>query len=172
MVNRRETGRMTTTYVTNIALAALIFGAGLSLPVQPAAAQSALDVLAGSWRGSGTMDFEDGTAEAMSCNGYYRSGANMSVVIRCKGTDTKFELRSKLLKSEGDKVSGVWEERTYNASGEASGTALPGKLNVQFSGSLAGRLELNFSSSSQSVSVSIDTEGTGLKGARVSFSRL
>jgi hypothetical protein len=163
---------MTTTYVTNIALVGLAFSAGVGLTPHPATAQSALDVLAGSWRGSGTMLFEDGTAEAMNCNGYYRAGANMSVVIRCKGSDSKFELRSKLLKSEGDKVSGVWEERTYNASGQASGTALPGKLNVQFSGSLAGRLELSFSPSSQSVSVSIDTEGTGLKGARVSFSRL
>jgi hypothetical protein len=95
----------------------------------------------------------------------------LSVVIRCKGTSSNFELRSKL-NSNGDKVSGSWEERTYNAAGDASGTASAGKLNVQFSGSLTGSLEMSFSSSSQSVSVSVDTKGTGIKGARVSLNRV
>lgn len=138
---------------------------------EPATAEASLDVLAGTWRGTGTMLFEDGGSESITCNGYYRSGPNMSVVFRCQGGETKFELRSKLLKSEGDKVSGVWEERTYNAAGEASGTASAGKLNVRFGGSLDGRLEMSFTSSRQSVSVSIDTQGTGIKGARLSFSR-
>lgn len=133
---------------------------------------TSLDVLTGSWRGNGTMLFEDGTSDNLSCNGYYRPGPNMSVVIRCKGSETNFELRSKLLKSEGEKVSGTWEERTYNASGDASGTASPGKLSVQFGGSLAGKLDMSFTSSSQSVSVTIETQGTGLKGARVNFSRM
>ncbi len=163
---------MTTTGAAKNVLALLTIGAGLvGLSTNAANAQTALDVLAGSWRGNGNMLFEDGTSEAINCNGYYRAGPNMSVVIRCKGSDSKFELRSKLLKSEGDKVSGVWEERTYNASGDAAGTAAPGKLNVQFGGSLAGRLDLTFTPTSQSVSVTIDTKGTGLQGARVSLSR-
>ncbi len=155
-------------------LAALtVVGAAIGdLSAEPATAETSLDVLAGTWRGSGTMLFEDGTTETISCNGYYRAGGNMSVVFRCKGPASNFELRSKLLKAEGDKVSGVWEERTYNAAGAASGTASPGKLNVQFSGSLDGRLDMSFSSSNQSVSVSIDTKGTGIKGARLSFSRM
>jgi hypothetical protein len=142
-----------------------------ALSANPARAQSGLDALAGTWRGAGTMLFEDGTSEAFTCNGYYRAEPSLSVVFRCKGPETKFELRSKLLKAEGDQVSGVWEERTYNAAGSASGTASAGKLNVRFSGSLDGSLEMSFTPSSQSVSVSIDTPGTGIKGARLSFSR-
>lgn len=137
-----------------------------------AAAETSLDVLAGTWRGSGTMLFEDGKSENFSCQAYYRAGPNMSVVFRCKGESTKFELRSKLLKAEGEKVSGVWEERTYGVTGEASGTASAGKLNVRFSGSLAGSLNVSFTPSSQSVSVTIDTKGTGIKGARLSFKRM
>jgi len=151
---------------------ALIGAAIVNLSTNPATAETSLDVLAGTWRGGGTMIFEDGTTENITCNGYYRPSPNMSVVFRCKGPPTNFELRSKLLKSEGDKVSGVWEERTYNVTGEASGTATAGKLNVRFSGSLEGSLDMSFSSSSQSVSVSIDTKGTGIKGARISFSRM
>lgn len=151
---------------------ALVGAAIVGLSASMAAAETSLDVLAGTWRGNGTMLFEDGKSENFSCKAYYRAGPNMSVVFRCKGSTTNFELRSKLLKAEGEKVSGVWEERTYNVTGEASGTASAGKLNVRFSGSLAGSLNVSFTSSSQSVSVSIDTKGTGIKGARISFSRM
>ncbi|MFN0217182.1 MAG: hypothetical protein ACKVP4_00045 [Hyphomicrobium sp.] len=160
------------TLLAHLRALAFISAAIINVSANPAIAESSLDVLAGTWRGNGTMLFEDGTSENITCTGYYRADPNMSVVFRCKGPTSNFELRSKLLKSEGDKVSGVWEERTYNVTGEASGTAAPGKLNVKFSGSLAGSLVMSFSSSSQSVSVSIDTKGTGIKGARLSFSRM
>lgn len=144
----------------------------VTLGTDVAAAQTSLDVLAGTWRGRGTMLFEDGGSEEITCTGYYRSHPNTSVVFRCKGPASSFELRSKLTDADGEKVSGTWEERTYRVTGEASGTASAGKLNVRFGGSLEGRLDMTFSSSSQSVSVSIDTKGTGLKGARLSFSRM
>lgn len=157
-----------------VQLCAVAFVATAVLAVSPgsSAAQSNLDILAGTWNGSGTMLFEDGKSEDFNCKAYYRSGPNMSVVFRCKGASTNFELRSKLLKAEGEKVSGVWEERTYGVTGEASGTASAGKLDVQFSGSLAGSLNVSFTSSSQSVSVSIATKGTGIKGARLKFNRM
>jgi hypothetical protein len=150
---------------------ALVGVATVGLSTNPAAADASLDILAGSWRGDGTMSFESGETENISCNGYYKGAGTLSVVIRCKGTSSNFELRSKL-ESNGDKVSGSWEERTYNATGDVSGTASAGKLNVQFSGSLTGSLDMTFSSSSQSVSVSVGTKGAGIKGVRVSLSRM
>jgi hypothetical protein len=150
---------------------ALIAAATVGLATDSAATDVGLDVLAGTWRGVGTMSFEDGKTERISCNGYYRGAGNLSVVIRCKGTSSDFELRSKLV-SNGDKISGSWEERTYNATGDASGKTSAGKLNVRFGGSLAGSLEMTFSSSSQSVSVSVDTKGAGIKGVHVSLNRM
>jgi hypothetical protein len=117
------------------------------------------------------MSFESGETEGITCNGYYKGAANLSVVIRCKGTSSNFELRSRL-EANGEKVSGSWEERTYNATGDVSGTVSAGRLNVQFSGSLTGSLEMSFSSSSQSVSVSVGTKGAGIKGVQVSLSRM
>lgn len=150
---------------------ALISAAAVGLTTNSASAEAGLDVLAGTWHGGGTMSFESGEAESISCNGYYKGVANLSIVIRCKGSSSNFELRSKL-DSNGDKVSGSWEERTYNATGDVSGTVSGGKLNVQFSGSLAGSLEMSFSSSSQSISVSVGTKGAGIKGVNVSLSRM
>lgn len=159
------------TLLTQLGALALISAGTVSLSTISAAANPSLDTLAGSWRGSGEISFEDGTAENISCNGYYKGAGNLSIVIRCKGTSSSFELRSKL-ESNGDKVSGSWEERTYNATGDASGKASAGKLNVQFSGSLTGSLDMSFSQSSQSVSVSVGTKGAGIKGVRVSFNRM
>lgn len=169
MLRHRKAQR---TVLTPLRAAALIGLGILGASAGMASAETSLDVLAGTWRGSGAMLFEDGKSENITCNGYYRASPNMSVVFRCKGPNTAFELRSKLLKAEGEKVSGVWEERTYNVTGEASGTASAGKLNVRFSGSLAGSLLVTFTPSTQSVSVSIDTKGTGIKGARLSFRRI
>jgi hypothetical protein len=159
------------TLVAQLGALALISAATVGPSTNSAAADAGLDVLAGSWQGGGTMSFESGETEGISCNGYYKGGASLSVVIRCKGTSSNFELRSKL-ESNGGKVSGSWEERTYNASGDVSGTASTGKLNVQFTGSLTGSLEMSFSASSQSVSVSVGTKGAGIKGVRVSLSRM
>src|SRR5262245_43283704 len=150
---------------------AFIGAVPLALSLDAAATDAGLGVLAGSWRGEGTMSFESGDSEGISCNGYYKGAGSLSVVIRCKGTSSNFELRSKL-DSNGDKVTGSWEERTYNATGDVSGTASPGKLNVQFGGSLTGSLEMSFSSSNQSVSVAVSTKGAGIKSVKVSLNRM
>jgi hypothetical protein len=150
---------------------ALISAAIVGLSTNSASADASLDVLSGTWQGSGTISFESGEAESIGCNGYYKSAGSLSVVIRCKGASSNFELRSKL-ESNGNKISGSWEERTYNATGDVSGTASAGKLNVEFSGSLTGSLEMSFSSSSQSVSVSVGTKGAGIKGVRVNLNRI
>jgi hypothetical protein len=150
---------------------ALIGAATMGLSTISAGAADGLNVLAGSWRGDGTMSFESGKTENISCHGYYKGVGDLSAVIRCKGVSSNFELRSKF-KSEGEKVSGSWEERTYNATGDASGTTSAGKLNVEFSGSLTGNLDMNFSQSTQSVSVSVGTKGAGIKGVRVSLNRI
>jgi hypothetical protein len=166
-----KNARALKTLVAQLGLLALISAATVNLSTRSAAAEASLDALAGSWQGSGTMSFESGDTESISCNGYYKGAGQLSVVIRCKGTSSNFELRSKL-NSNGDKISGSWEERTYNATGNVSGTASPGKLDLQFSGSLIGSLEMSFSSSSQSVSVSVGTKGAGIKGVRVSLNRM
>jgi hypothetical protein len=157
--------------VAQLGALALVGASTVSLLSNSAVADPGLDVLAGTWHGDGTLSFEDGKTESISCSGYYKGVGSLSAVIRCRGASSNFELRSKL-ESNGDKVSGSWEERTYNATGDVSGTASAGKLDVQFSGSLAGSLAMSFSSSGQSVSVSVDTKGAGIKGVRVNLNRM
>jgi hypothetical protein len=159
------------TRLARLGAVALIGVAAVSLSTYSATADTGLEALAGTWQGNGTMSFEGGETEGISCTGYYKGADSLSVVIRCKGTASNFELRSKL-DSSGDKVTGSWEERTYNAAGDVSGTASTGKLNVQFSGSLTGTLEMSYSASSQTVSVAVGTKGAGIKSVRVSLNRM
>lgn len=129
---------------------------------------SPFDTLLGTWRGSGTVRLNTGT-ERLSCNAYYTGGGQrLGMAIRCTSPSGKVEIRSKLSLS-GNQLSGNWEERTYNASGVASGTANPGKLNIRVSGSIRGSMVVNYSRSSQSVSIS--TSGSPLQGVSIRLTR-
>ena len=151
----------------------LLISGGLILAANPAVGAGApFDTLSGTWAGGGNLAYDSGPPDKLECLGYYKSsggGSNLSIAIRCNG-ETKLELRTKLDYQDG-KLSGTWEERTYNASGNATGLATEKSLNLQFSGSLSGSMSIAFSQSTQSISVSISTTESGLKGAHVSLSR-
>lgn len=136
------------------------------------AAELPFNILNGTWAGAGSLIYDTGAPDKLNCLGYYRSadgGKSLGIAIRCSGPD-KLEFRSKLTYADG-KLSGTWEERTNNATGNASGTATENNLRVEFDGSLSGSLSIAFSPSQQSINVSISTAGSELKGARVSFNR-
>ena len=129
---------------------------------------SPFDTLLGSWRGSGTVRLNTGT-ERLSCNAYYTGGGQqLGMAIRCTSPSGKVEIRSKLSLS-GNQLSGNWEERTYNASGSASGTANPGRLSIRVTGTVRGSMVVNYSKSSQNVSIS--TTGSPLQGVSIRLTR-
>jgi hypothetical protein len=71
----------------------------------------------------------------------------------------------------GGKVSGSWEERTYNASGDASGTLTPGNLRLNISGGVAGSMTVAFSAASQTVSITLATSEVPVKAMHFDFKR-
>lgn len=132
-----------------------------------------LSKLAGSWSGSGTARFEGGQSERLTCRGHYTvkdGGAGIGLALRCASTSAKIDLRS-LLNYQGGRVTGSWEERSFNASGGVSGRASSGNLSLAISGGgLSGSMSVSFSGSRQSVS--INTTGSGLKGVSISLRRV
>lgn len=129
---------------------------------------SPFDTLLGSWRGNGTVQLDSGK-ERLSCNAYYTGGgSSLGMAIRCKSDSSKVEIRSKLSLS-GGRITGNWEERTYNAEGSATGTATPGKISIRVAGSITGSMIVNFSRSSQSVSIS--TSGSPLQRVSINLTR-
>jgi hypothetical protein len=151
-----------------LATAALV-GLALITPSKPVQANpSPFDTLLGSWRGSGRIMLDSGP-ERLRCNAYYTGGGSqLGMAIRCKSDSSSVEIRSKLSLS-GSRLTGNWEERTFNAQGTATGTARPGRLAIRVTGSVTGSMIVNYSRTSQSVSIA--TQGIALKSVSINLTR-
>jgi hypothetical protein len=78
-------------------------------------------------------------------------------------------LRAKLA-SDGSRVSGSWEERTFNASGTVTGQASPTQIKLTINGGgFSGSMAVTTTGNSQVITVS--TDGVALKGVSVKLQR-
>jgi hypothetical protein len=150
--------------------AALALTASFMLTPSPQAeAASPFDVLLGSWRGSGQIHLTDGRAERLKCNAYYTGGGSqLGMAIRCQSESSNVEIRSKLSQS-GSRITGTWEERTFNATGTATGQASSDRITLQISGGVTGTMLVSYSGSRQSVAIS--TQGIALKSVTIDLTR-
>lgn len=138
----------------------------------PAAAQSPFAALGGSWSGAGQVRFTGGSSEALKCRAYYTAkdaGASLGLAIICASPSSKIELRATLA-YEGGKVSGMWEERTFNATGAVTGQANPNKITLSINGGgFSGSMAVGVHGASQTVTIS--TTGIGMTGVNINLSR-
>jgi hypothetical protein len=133
-------------------------------------AASPFNGLRGSWSGSGQFRLEDGRSESIRCNAnYVPRGSGLGLALRCASASNKIELRADLVAS-GNRVSGSWEERSYNASGRVTGLAVGDSLRLSINGGgLSGSMLVRTTGGSQSISVRTDT--SALKGVSISLRR-
>jgi hypothetical protein len=136
-------------------------------PVSPPFAQ-----LGGTWSGDGRVRFADGSSEQIRCRAYYNpkdGGRQLGLAIRCASTSYKMEIRASLLDDNG-RVTGTWEERTFNATGHATGRATSGNVSLAIAGGgVSGTMSVSFRRSSQKVA--IITSGDSLRGVSMSLTR-
>jgi hypothetical protein len=90
------------------------------------------------------------------------------MAIRCQSETSNVEIRSKLSES-GGRITGTWEERTFNASGTASGQVSGGKISIAVSGGVTGTMLVSYTPSRQSVSIT--TQGIALKSVSIDLTR-
>ena len=162
--------------ITNAALArfatVLPVAGLLAATIAPAYAQSPFTALSGNWTGSGKVRFTGGASEAVTCKAYYSpkdAGASLGVAILCASPSSKIELRAQL-KYDAGKVTGKWEERTFNAAGAVDGQASANKIDVSIAGGgLKGSMAVGVNGAKQSVQ--IKTEGIGMTGVDINLSR-
>jgi hypothetical protein len=151
--------------------AAVVIGAlTLIVPTGPSKADpSPFNTLLGSWGGSGEIRLDKGRKERIKCNAYYTGGgSDLGLAIRCQSDNYKIEIRSKLSYS-GGRLSGNWEERTFNASGTASGTASPNRISLAIKGGVSASMLVNYTKTTQNVNISVS--GVALQGVRISLAR-
>jgi len=151
------------------ALAMTAFFALTPWPVSTASAANPFDILLGSWRGSGQIRLTDGRSERLKCNAYYTGGGSqLGMAIRCQSETSNVEIRSKLSQS-GSRITGTWEERTFNAEGTASGQVSSSNITLQISGGVTGTMRVSYSGSRQSVAIS--TQGIALQSVTIDLTR-
>lgn len=135
-------------------------------------AATVFDTLNGTWAGRGRASFDNGQSEPLHCSAYYRSlagGSQLRLSIRCASEATKIDLKA-TLNSAGGNVNGTWEERTFNAAGNASGTVSGSAIHLTFrGGGLGGNMNVALSHGSHQVSIT--STGTALRAVNVSMSR-
>jgi hypothetical protein len=150
--------------VPALAAAALVL-----VPVATADAGTPFDTLIGSWRGSGQIELDQGRKERLKCNAYYTGGGSqLRMAILCQSESSNVQIRSALSES-GGRITGTWEERTFNAEGNASGQVTGGKISLAIAGGVTGTMIVTYTSSRQSVAIS--TQGVALKSVSIDLTR-
>ena len=94
--------------------------------------------LSGAWTGAGQIRLEGGKTERVTCKAYYTpkdAGAAIGIALRCASTSYSIDLRSNL-ESVNGRVTGSWEERMFNATGNVTGRASTGNVSVASSGGM------------------------------------
>ena len=148
--------------VLGVTLAAVCFSAAL--------AATPFDALIGAWSGSGQIRYQDGQSEPVRCTAYYTEGGQrLRLAIRCKSTSNEIEIRGQLI-SRGETVTGTWEERTFHASGEASGRIANNRIILSVAGGgFSGSMSVSYGASRQIVVIS--TEGISMKSVNVTLTK-
>lgn len=149
---------------------ALAAGALLLAPLAGAeAGGTPFDTLIGSWRGSGQIELDQGRKERLKCNAYYTGGGSqLRMAILCQSESSNVQIRSALSES-GGRITGTWEERTFNAEGNASGQVTGGKISLAIAGGVSGTMIVTYTSSRQSVAIT--TQGVALKSVNIDLTR-
>ncbi len=158
--------------VAGLATAGLLFTIATAATPEPARAESPFSNLNGTWSGSGQVQLTNGSTETLKCRAYYttrESGNAVGLAIRCASPSNKIELRANL-SFRGGRISGTWEERTYNAAGEVTGQVSGNRFSLAIvGGGFQGSMSVSTSGSNQTVSIT--TQGIGLKGVNISLSK-
>ncbi|MGE3712558.1 MAG: hypothetical protein AB7G35_23180 [Hyphomicrobiaceae bacterium] len=152
--------------------AAAIGGIMVLVPAIAALADqsSAVATLLGTWSGNGRITYTDGSSEGIHCNAYYSGGGSeLRMAIQCKSDKNPIHIRSQL-RIDGNRATGSWEERTFNASGTASGSVSGGSMSLNVGGGgFSGTMSVSFGRSSHSVTIS--TRGIAMSRATMTFTK-
>jgi len=142
--------------------------------VGSASANETFKQMAGRWRGSGTVNYSDGTRERVQCRAAYdvlKNGTHLQLNIRCASPSYNIDLVGSAQETNG-RVTGTWSEASRNVAGQLSGTAEGNRVQVTATSPiLTATLALVTHGSRQSVSIRSENPQSGLQSATLTLSR-
>ena len=116
--------------LTAAAFGLAVFGsAGVAIAAGP------FDGLSGSWAGSGTVTYDDGTKERLTCTAKYdqTDSNSISQVLACSSSRYNVRILA-YYKNADTKLTGHWRDEVLQIEGSISGTVANGRI----TGSLHG----------------------------------
>lgn len=123
-------------------LAKCFVGAGIVLTCASTANMAAIPAndplsrLAGRWSGEAIMTSMSGAPSSFKCVVTYlpaRDGSGLKQNLRCKGDDIRLEAAT-LLRVEGRKVTGQWEDKINSLAGNVHGEVTEDGFDVMLGG--------------------------------------
>jgi VCBS repeat-containing protein len=153
---------------------AMALGSFLTYGLPPVGAQTRelLSSMPGFWTGPGRIEFDAAQSEALRCKAYYTTKEqidHLTMAIHCASVSYKIELRAQLT-AQGNKLSGSWEERSFNASGTVTGQIDDKTVSLVVNGGGFSATMLMVHDGAQQT-VSITTQGIGFKKVDVCLNR-
>jgi hypothetical protein len=110
-------------------LAATAFGVAFLASAGAAIAAGPFDGLSGRWAGNGTVTYDDGTRERLTCTAKYdqTDPNSISQVLACRSSSYNFRILA-YYKSAGTKLTGHWSEQVLQIEGSISGSVANGLI--------------------------------------------
>lgn len=154
-----------------IALASIIAAKPNSGEAGSAHIRTPIAQLSGNWTGQGQARFAQGKSEDLACRAYYTvksEGAGMGLAIRCASASYRIEMRAMLM-FDGNRITGIWEERTFNASGTVAGIAGERDIDLAIAGSAVGSMTVKVEPTGHRVE--FNSAGGDFNGVSIRFNR-
>ncbi len=117
--------------------------------------------LIGTWRGQGMVQMEGGQSEALSCKAYFTAkaeGLGLGIALTCASPSNKIDLRATIV-DDGTKITGTWEERSFNSTGEVAGSSAAQRIDLTITGTIKATMSITLEGQSQLISISTDGKG-------------
>ena len=148
--------------IVRTALLALIAVFTFGMPTY--SGEHAFNRLPGRWVGDGWLHMSSGDREKIKCIATYfvkNGGTTLKQNLRCASTSYTVISRG-ALSSRGGKVSGTWNEETFDLSGNVTGTAKGGRMRLVVKGdNFTADFSVTTTGARQSVVMS--SSGTNIK---------
>lgn len=132
--------------------------------------------LQGSWSGSGTISWSDGSVEPIRCKVKYlveSDGNKLSQDLRCASDSYKFLVKSTVdYKAAADVITGTWRESTSGTGGFVTGKVRNSQITARVKDpNFEADLGLTTTGDAQSVSIRPRGEATTIKDVSIKLAR-
>jgi hypothetical protein len=135
---------------------ALLAAGMMAMGASAAAAETAVENLAGKWSGQGALETSSGARETVKCVVVYEVKSANTVInqnLRCASASYKIDAVTQM-KVAGGQLTGTWAESSFGTSGTVAGQVRAGGFTIVVDGGLfSARMSVASGKTSQTLNI-------------------